>query len=238
MSIKETDLYEPIRLFLQERGYAVQAEVNHCDVVAVREETTIVIELKRNFNLKLVYQAIERQSLTEQVYVAIPRPEKGQNTHSWLDMLRLLKRLELGLITVALDSPLQVVEVILEPDDSPIRKNKKKQDRLQKELAGRRIEANTGGMNRHKILTAYRERALELCCMMERWEQISLKALREMGKEKQYGNILRSNTYHWFERVEKGVYTLTEAGKAALQQKEHEKAVTFYRDLYRKENAE
>ena len=39
-------------------------------------------------------------------------------------MLRLLKRLELGLLTVALDSPLKTVDVVLTPADSMIRKNK------------------------------------------------------------------------------------------------------------------
>ena len=29
---KETDLYEPIRAFLEEEGYQVQAEVKHCDI--------------------------------------------------------------------------------------------------------------------------------------------------------------------------------------------------------------
>ena len=115
MSIKETDLYGPIRFFLENQGFQVQAEVKHCDIAAVKEGKTVIIELKKSFNLKLVYQALERQSLTDEVFVAIPRPQKGQRERAWKDMLRLLKRLELGLITVALDSPMQTVDVILEP---------------------------------------------------------------------------------------------------------------------------
>ena len=78
MGLAETDLYEPIRRFLEEEGYEVQAEVKDCDIAARKDGRLVVVELKRNFQLKLVYQAMERQRLTEYVYVAIPRPKKGQ----------------------------------------------------------------------------------------------------------------------------------------------------------------
>lgn len=235
MSLKETDLYEPIRLFLEEEGYQVQAEVKNCDIAAVKEGQTLIVELKTRFNLKLVYQALERQSLTDQVYVAIPRPQKGQREKAWKDMLKLLKRLELGLITVALDSPLQTVDVILEPSDSLVRKNRKKQERLQAEMENRQVAENVGGMTRRKIMTAYREKAIELCCIMEQFGQISLKELREMGKEDKYAAMLRSNVYQWFERIEKGVYGLSMAGKEVLFFRDYEKLVQYYRDFYRKE---
>ena len=74
---KETDLYEPIRAFLEEEGYQVQAEVKHCDIAAEKNGRLVVVELKRAFGLKLVYQGLERQSLTDEVFVAIPRPKKG-----------------------------------------------------------------------------------------------------------------------------------------------------------------
>ena len=135
---KETDLYEPIRAFLEEEGYQVQAEVKHCDIAAEKNGRLVVVELKRAFGLKLVYQGLERQSLTDEVFVAIPRPKKGAREKAWQDMLRLLKRLELGLLTVALDSPLKTVDVVLTPADSMIRKNKRKKERLQAELEGRR----------------------------------------------------------------------------------------------------
>ena len=95
---KETDLYEPIRAFLEEEGYQVQAEVKHCDIAAEKNGRLVVVELKRAFGLKLVYQGLERQSLTDEVFVAIPRPKKGAREKAWQDMLRLLKRLELGLL--------------------------------------------------------------------------------------------------------------------------------------------
>ena len=225
---KETDLYEPIRAFLEEEGYQVQAEVKHCDIAAVKGGQLVVVELKKAFNLKLVYQALERQSLTEQVFVAIPRPKKGQREKAWKDMLRLLKRLELGLLTVALDSPLQTVDVVLEPSDSLAWKNRKKREQVQAEMETRQMDVNVGGMTRRKIITAFREKSIRLACILEREGQISTAALRERGMEDCVG-VLSRNFDKWFQRVEKGVYTLSEKGREALENEDYAKAVAFYR---------
>lgn len=225
---KETDLYAPIRAFLEEEGYQVQAEVKHCDIAAVKDGQLVVVELKKAFNLKLVYQALERQSLTEQVFVAIPRPKKGQWEKAWKDMLRLLKRLELGLLTVALDSPLQTVDVVLEPSDSLAWKNRKKREQVQAEMENRQMDVNVGGMTRRKIITAFREKSIRLACILEREGQISTAALRERGMEDCVG-ILSRNYDKWFRRVEKGVYTLSEKGREALEMEDYAKTVAFYR---------
>ena len=227
---KETDLYEPIRRFLEEAGYQVQAEVKHCDIAATRDGELLIVELKRAFGLKLVYQALERQSLTDQVFVAIPRPQKGQREKAWRDMLRLLKRLELGLLTVALDSPLLTVEVILEPADGRDEawQNRKKQKQLRTELQNRRLSGNIGGMTRRKILTAFREKSIRLACLLEKEGQLSAAALRERGLG-DLAVLLSRNYDKWFRRVEKGVYALSDAGKQALEQGDYAKAVAFYR---------
>ena len=229
---KETDLYEPIRAFLEEEGYQVQAEVKDCDIAAVKDGQLVIVELKKSFNLKLVYQGLERQSLTEQVFVAIPRPKKGAREKSWKDMLKLLKRLELGLLTVALDSPLKTVDVVLEPSDSIAWKNRKKREKLQAELENRQVDANVGGMTRRKIITAFREKSIRLACLLEKEGQVSTASLRERGLEDSVG-ILSRNYDKWFKRVEKGVYALSEKGKEALENEEYAKVVAFYR----KENA-
>ena len=226
---KETDLYEPIRAFLEEEGYQVQAEVKNCDIAAMKDGQLIVVELKKSFNLKLVYQGLERQSLTEQVFVAIPRPKKGQREKSWKDMLKLLKRLELGLLTVALDSPLKTVDVVLEPSDSLAWKNRKKREKVQAELENHQMDVNVGGMTRRKIMTAFREKSIRLACLLEREGQVSTASLRERGME-DYVGLLSRNYDKWFKRVEKGVYALSEKGKEALENEEYEKVVAFYRN--------
>lgn len=231
---RETDLYAPIRAFLEAEGYQVQAEVKHCDIAAEKDGQLVIVELKKAFTLKLVYQAIERQSLTEQVFVAIPRPKKGQREKAWKDMLRLLKRLELGLLTVALDSPLQTVDVVLEPADSPVRKNRRKREGLQAELEGRETDSNIGGMTRRKIITAYREKSIRLACLLEKEGQLSTAELRERGLEDSIG-ICSRNYDRWFRRVAKGVYALSEIGKEALESEDYRKIAAFYRGEWEKE---
>lgn len=234
MGFSETDLYEPVRAFLEEEGYLVQAEVKGCDIAAIKGEQLVIVELKKSFQLKLIYQAMERQTMTEYVFVAIPRPENGQREKSWKNMLRLLKRLEIGLLTVALDSPLKSVDVVLEPSDSMVWKRRKKQEMIRKEIDGRQVLANTGGMTRKKIMTAYREQALELCCLLEKSATVCYDDLRQLKLPEKYQTILRSNVYHWYVRISRGVYGLSQEGKAALEEPSYEKVVAYYRKKYEK----
>ena len=66
--MKETELYPPIKAFLEAQGYEVKAEVGDCDVLAVRGgEEPVVVELKTGFTLPLVFQGIRRQTVSETV---------------------------------------------------------------------------------------------------------------------------------------------------------------------------
>lgn len=230
---KESDLYLPICDFLQAEGFTVRGEVKNCDVAAVKEDRLLIIELKKSFNLKLIYQALDRQALAKEVFVAIPRPIKGQNSKEWKSMLKLLKRLELGLITVALDSPIQTVDVLLEPSDSLAWKNRKKRATLQQEILGRSADFNKGGINRQKIMTAYREKSVELCCILEGKGQVSYEELRELGLSEKQIKILGSNFYGWFQRVKRGIYCLSEAGRNALSEKRMEEIILYYRNKWK-----
>ncbi len=238
MTIKETDLYLPVCRFFEKEGYMVQAEVNHCDLVAVKEQETCIVELKSSFHLKLVYQAMERQRLSDMVFVAIPRPKKGQKQKSWKQMIQLLKRLDIGLLTVALDSPLNSVEMVLLPNQNKVRKNAKKQKRLQKEFSERNVAVNVGGTTKRKIITAYREKALELCCILEQQPFVSYKTLRLWGMPEKSLQILRNNYYDWFVRKQRGVYALSEKGKMALFAPEFETVVAYYRKVWKERSEE
>ena len=71
---READLYPPIKALLESQGYEVKGEVGSADVVAVRgTEDPVVVELKTGFSLSLLHQAIDRQSVTDIVYLAVPR---------------------------------------------------------------------------------------------------------------------------------------------------------------------
>lgn len=238
MAVKETDLFLPVCRFFEKEGYTVQAEVKHCDLVAVKEQKTVIVELKSSFSLKLVYQAMERQRLSDLVFVAIPRPQKGQKQKSWKQMIQLLERLEIGLLTVALDSPLKHVEMICFPNPNKIRKNTKKQKSLQKEFSERNVSVNIGGTTKQKIITAYREKALELCCILENQQMVSYQTLRVWRIPEKTLLILRNNYYDWFVRKQKGVYALSEKGKQALLAPEFETVVAYYRKIWKKRGEE
>ena len=53
--LAETDLYRPVKQFLEAQGYVVKGEIGPCDVVAVRgDESPVVVELKERLSLSLV----------------------------------------------------------------------------------------------------------------------------------------------------------------------------------------
>ncbi|NOX30220.1 MAG: hypothetical protein GXP35_09250, partial [Actinobacteria bacterium] len=71
--VRETDLYGPVKALLKSQGYEVKGEIGAADIVGVRgDEPPVVIELKTQFSLALFHQAIDRQSITDVVYVAVP----------------------------------------------------------------------------------------------------------------------------------------------------------------------
>ena len=85
----ETELYLPVKRFLEAQGFAVKAEIGGCDVLAVRgDEPPVIVELKTSFNLQLLLQGIDRQGVTDTVYLAIPEPKRSLPG----DILRLCKR--------------------------------------------------------------------------------------------------------------------------------------------------
>ncbi len=71
-SPRETDLYPPVKSFLEDQGYVVKAEVGAADVVAIRgEEPPVVVELKLGFSLALFHQCVARLKVSDDVYLAV-----------------------------------------------------------------------------------------------------------------------------------------------------------------------
>lgn len=230
MDFKESDLYPPVYEYFTGLGYDVQAEVNSCDLVAQKDGETIIAELKTGFTLKLIYQAIDRQSISDLVYVVIPRPKRGAKGPQWRNMLKLAKRLNLGLITVAMDSPLKAVDIVAVPEISgTVRKNTNKSASLNKETGSRSLRANTGGINKTKILTAYREKSIFVLCLVEVLRQVSPSDIAKILNDTSAGTIVSRNYYGWFKKISKGVYGLSEKGLEALKNSNYPEAVEFYR---------
>ncbi len=212
----ERDLAGPVRDYLEKQGYTVRSEVHDCDLVATRGgDEFIVVELKRRLNVDLLAQAATRQKLTPNVYVAVPRPEKP--VKRWRGVRHLLRRLELGLIWVTSGRGRRV-QVVFHPEPFQRKRNHRASRAVLAEAGGRRMDGNTGGSNKRPLLTAYRENALLVALALSETGPDAPKNLRVRGTGPKTLPILYDNVYGWFTRVERGVYALSEAGRAALEE--------------------
>lgn len=212
--MRETDLYPPIRDYLEANGYTVRSEVLHCDITAVKDDDLIIIELKKSANISLLIQATKRQMISDSVYVAVPKP-KPRRAH-WQGVKRILRRLELGLITVNLRARKRQVEVVFDPLPHQRRKQSQKRRAVLQEIADRSGEYNVAGSTRTKLVTAYRENAVLIGCCLRRFGPLSAKQLRDMGSGEKTSSILYNNYYDWFQRIRRGVYQLTGLGEQQL----------------------
>ncbi|MDR7123914.1 DUF2161 family putative PD-(D/E)XK-type phosphodiesterase [Pseudotabrizicola sp. 4114] len=210
--MKESDLYPPVKAFLEAQGYTVKAEVGAADVMACREaDPPLIVELKTALNLPLILQGVARQGLFDHVYLAVPQPAKW--THRYRDLIALLRRLGLGLLTVR-DGR---VEAHLDPAPYQPRKNAARAGRLLREFHKRQGDPNIGGTTRVKRMTAYRQDALRLAAALAALpDGTSPAALAKATGIQRAGAILRDNHYGWFDHPAKGRYALSPAGHAAL----------------------
>ncbi|MGB7241264.1 MAG: DUF2161 family putative PD-(D/E)XK-type phosphodiesterase [Sulfitobacter sp.] len=211
---RETDLYPPIKTFLESHGYVVKAEVGAADVVAVRgAEPPVVVELKLGFSLALFHQCVARQSVTDDVYLAVARLPGKRFASALKSNKALARRLGLGLITVRLKDAL--VEVHCDPGTYKPRKSPKRTGQLLREFARRVGDPNAGGQTRAGLVTAYRQDALKLVLYLyEVGASRGIDVARETGVDKAT-RMMADDHYGWFERVEKGIYGLTPAGAEA-----------------------
>lgn len=209
---RESDLYPPVKAFLEAQGYEVKGEIEGCDAVGTRgDEPPVIVELKLQFNLALVLQGVDRLSLTDRVYLAVPRPPgrraPGVSVYH-RDALRLCRRLGLGLMTVETAPP--GIEVLLDPEPYRPRKKVKRLGRLLGEHARRAGDPTRGGVTRTPIVTAYRQEALRCALLIRDDGRTTLKALRETGAVPNAARILQCDVYGWFQRIERATYALTE----------------------------
>ncbi|MDE6357869.1 MAG: hypothetical protein K2L15_04695 [Eubacteriales bacterium] len=227
---KETDLFEPIKKYFIKKNYKVQGEVKNCDIVCLKDEEMLIIELKKSFNLKVLYQAMERKAFSNYVYIGIERP-KNFRKKEVKNMLKVLEKMEIGLITVALDSPTKNVDIVLEPCYKKVYKTSKKRKIILNEINNRRLETNLGGSStkNSNILTAYREKAIYIACVLEILEKASGKEIKEIIKIENPNAILRGNHFGYFEKVERGIYALSETGINMLFGEDFKDAIEYYK---------
>ncbi len=220
--LRETDLYPPIKRFLEGQGYEVKGEVADCDVVACRDgEDPVVVELKTAFSLALIFQGIRRQAATDLVYLAVAQPRADAGLRAWRrqsrDIVKLCRRLGLGLITVALDEAAPgLVEVHLDPAPYRPRKSPQRKGRLLREFQRRVGDPNCGGSSKRRLVTAYRQDALRCAFYLDRKGPVRLAEIRAATGVDAAARILQRDVYGWFQRVERGVYAVTPLGRKEL----------------------
>jgi hypothetical protein len=224
----ESDLYSPVRDYLQGLGYDVKGEVKGCDVTATRDGELIVVELKRGFTLELLYQAVDRQRVADGVYMAIPLPKRGYMSPNVKRMCSLCRRLELGLIFVGFTSKgVPQIDVAVHPREaSAPRRDKKRRFAVIREHEGRTGSVNTGGVSRRKILTAYKEQALLTAKLLRDNGPLRVEEVKRLGGPPNAGAILGRNVLGWFDRQEvsgspRYLYSANAQALAALAEYEH-----------------
>lgn len=211
---REDQLYPPIKALLESQGYTVKGEVGAVDVMACRgDEPPVIVELKLRFSLSLFHQAITRLSVTDHVYIAVPRPAGRQARRMLKDNLALCRRLGLGLITVLAEGR---AEVHCDPGPYAPRKSRKKQQRLLREFQTLRGDPNAGGATRHGIVTAYRQDALACAAHLAAAGACKGADVARATGVSRATRLMASNHYGWFERVATGIYQLTDAGREGL----------------------
>lgn len=206
----ESDLYAPVKALLEGQGYVVKGEVRGCDVMAVRgAEPPVIVELKRVFGLSLVLQGVDRLTVSDRVYLAV-----GQWPKRMRNVRKLCRRLGLGLMVVVAER----ADIVLDPVPYRPRLDKRKAGRLLGEHARRVGDPNRGGSStRVPMMTAYRQEALRCAELLARNGPMKLAAVRAAAEAPRAAIILQQDVYGWFERIERGVYTLSPAGRRGLE---------------------
>lgn len=209
----ETDLYLPLKAFMEGAGYTVKGEVNGCDLVGVKDgdpSVLIVCELKLSFNLELVMQGVNRATICDEVWLAARASKTGKGREHDARFRNLCRRLGFGLIAVTEAGD---VQVIVAPLAVMPRRDPKRRARLLNEHKRRVGDPQLGGGRGKPIMTAYRQDCI-LCATTLLAGPRSPKQLKTLVARAP--TILRSNVYGWFVRESRGIYGLTELGRAAM----------------------
>lgn len=191
----------------------MKGEIGGCDLVALGTDGmpfVVIGEMKLSFNLELVLQAVDRATACDEVWLAARLSARGKGRESDARFRNLCRRLGFGMLGVSQGGE---VSVIVSPASPMPRKNQRRRSRLVEEHRRRQGDPVIGGGSRAPIMTAYRQQALACAASLAGGPKRP-RDLRPMAPDA--GKILLSNVYGWFARADRGIYTLTGAGRAAL----------------------
>ena len=208
---READLYPAIKAHLTRAGYDVKGEVGSADVVAMKGEQMLVVEMKTGFSLTLFHQGVARQAVTDAVYLAVPA---GGQRKAMLANVGLARRLRLGVMTVRLRDGF--VEVLAEPAPYTPRKQPKKEKAIKSKFARLRGDPNAGGATRHGLVTGYRQDAVACARFLAVHGPSAGARIKDWAEIPDATRIMADDHYGWFVRVSRGVYGLTAIGRKGL----------------------
>lgn len=209
----ETSLYKPVKRFLEALGFEVKGEICGCDIVAVDKGSpaaVVIAELKLSFTLELVLQAVDRIAVCDEVWLAVRASKRGRGREGDARVKKLCRLLGLGLLSVFASG---TVEVLVEPVPWKPRRDAKRQSRIVEEHRRRRGDPATGGSTRRPIMTAYRQQALACAAALALGSGRPRDIKRNVPEAPK---ILQRNVYGWFCKLERGVYALSDEGRAAM----------------------
>ena len=229
---KESDLYYPIKDYFEAEGYTVNCEVKNCDLTARKGEMLVVVEIKKNFNAKLLFQAIDRQRFADQVYIAVPKPKRL--TKDTPKMRLIAEKMNFGLIYVSINGPIKYIDILCMPSAKDEPRNTARKRVVMGEISGRTLDINKAGANKEKIATAYREKCIQIAAIIYYEKTVTPKLLRDKyGLEASGASILGSNHYGWFDRIEKGKYALSNSVEHEIENGKFAGVFKLYIDKYK-----
>ena len=211
--MKESDLYPPLKLYLESQGYEIKGEVGACDLFAIRRaEPPLVVELKLSLNLTVILQAVDRLAITSSVYIGVPQQSSALKRKQ-KQIIKLLRMLGIGLISISPQGKSAKVNILLDPGDYTPRISKKRQTRLLGEFEKRIGDPNLGGsQTRGGVMTSYRQRALVIALLLQNNGPSKAADIARATDDLKARDILYNDVYGWFDNISRGIYALSPRG--------------------------
>lgn len=153
--MKESELFLPIKKLLMEQYECseVYGEVLDIDVLAIRGDYDVGVELKTSLNWKVIEQALKRTHICDYVFVGVPE----SNTINYI-ALDTLKRYGLGLMTVNKSGG---AKLVLQPSKHQVTRRKKARSYVQEHHS-----KTIGGVKTGEGPTAYSETMVKIKAYM------------------------------------------------------------------------
>jgi|TARA_B110000908_G_C10206501_1_gene428015 hypothetical protein len=222
--MKESDLYPPLKKFLEKQNYEVKAEVKNCDVVAIKKpadnEKTLpptIIELKLSLNLEVILQAVDRLVLSPIVYIGVPSTCGALKKKKRKRIIKLLKMLSIGLVAINLKG--NTALVVVDPTTYKPRQSKPKQQWLINEFVARAGDPNLGGASTKTVrMTAYKQQAIRIANYLRKHGASKASDIAKSLEIPRSRAVVYDNYYGWFQNVSRGVYDLSDLGKTLLNE--------------------